>query len=57
MQAKKKKTESAIAVIAKTKDVDIIAKAIYDKYGFWVTPEYAADLVDFVNELTEEMTA
>lgn len=53
MQAKKQVDVSTLVAIAKTNDVEIVTKAIHETYGFWVTPEYARDLIAFVNALTE----
>lgn len=44
-----------IVAIAKMNDVERVKSAIYDKYGFWVTPEYARDLIAFVEMLAQEM--
>lgn len=39
--------------IAKQKDAKLVRMAIYKKYGFWVSDEYALDLVAFVEKLHE----
>lgn len=51
MRAKKNEPVSPIVVIAKTKDVGLVKFEIHEKYGFWVTDEYAADLIAFVYAL------
>ena len=57
MQAKTKQQGNMVIVeLTKSKDIEHVKNDIHDKYGFWVTDEYARDLIAFVDALTQEMT-
>lgn len=40
-----------ISPIIESRDAERVMQEIHEKYGFWVTPEYAADLIAFVDAL------
>lgn len=54
MRAKKTKN---IETIVASKDTERVKAEIHAKYGFWVTNEYARDLIAFVDAMTREMAS
>lgn len=58
MRAKKKQDSVPVIVaVTKSKDIERVKNEIHEKYGFWVTDTYAADLIAFVDAMTQEMVS
>lgn len=48
------KQDIALEQIVESRDVERVMQEIHEKYGFWVTPEYADDLIALVDALVQE---
>lgn len=54
LQGNGREGASPIVALVELHDAERVMQEIHEKYGFWVTPEYAADLIAFVDAMTAE---